>query len=484
VGYVGGMKRSGHTSVTGLLVSACLLLSACSGSDGGADTGDPGLGGSAGADPSGSGGTGPTSGTAGASGSVTLGGAGSGGGASSKAGGGGSAGSLNAGGSAGKGGSGSGGTAGAGGSGGGFTPPACASASTKLPANAPALTAGVWKNISPPGVPFNTTDGSFTQGMTTDPCNPANLYVSIVGFGAISLPYKGVYRSTDAGSTWSKIGKLETVINLRVDPKNPKHLYAVDGVTGSTNGFWVSNDGGDTWAIPDGFRALAQTDLIFDSYHVEPDPTDFNHILVTFHNPWKAAKYNGNSGIIESTDGGTTWIVHPPINPSWAGGYDAFFLYDPALGIGNKNTWLFGTQGQGYWRTTDAGQTWTKVSDVNMDHGGGTLYYTKEGVLYASGAPKLLKSTDNGATWTQLTPYQFTAFLSVIGDGNLIYAAGHFGGKIMTSKETDGLTWTAYGNDPAEFSTSGPFEMRFDASNGIVYSAHTGAGIWALKVKP
>lgn len=319
--------------------------------------------------------------------------------------------------------------------------------------------------------------------MTTDPCNPATLYVSVVGFGSISLPYKGVYRSTDAGSTWTRIGKLETVINLRVDPGDPKHLYAVDGVTGSTNGFWISTDGGQSWSIPDSFKQLAQSELIFDSYHVEPDPADFEHILVTFHNPWRASKYNGNSGIIESTDGGASWIVHPPINPGWAGGYDAFFLYNPALGIGNKNTWLFGTQGQGYWRTTDAGQTWTKVTDVNMDHGGGELYYTKEGVLYASGAPNILRSTDNGATWKAVSPYQFSAFLAVMGDGDRVYAAGHFGGKVMVTPETDGVTWTALGGDPPEFTASGPFEMRFDSANRILYSAHTGAGVWALKVK-
>jgi hypothetical protein len=44
-------------------------------------------------------------------------------------------------------------------------------------------------------------------------------------------------------------------------------------------------------------------------------------------------------------------------------------LYDPEKGIGNANTWLLGTQGAGYFRTEDAGQTWKKVSDSGIAHG-------------------------------------------------------------------------------------------------------------------
>ena len=78
------------------------------------------------------------------------------------------------------------------------------------------------------------------------------------------------------------------------------------------------------------------------------------------------------------------------------------FLYNPALGIGNSQTWLLGTQGAGYWRTTDSGATWTKVSDNNITHGGSTIYYAQNKVLYASG--RTMHSSDNGATWTNGRP--------------------------------------------------------------------------------
>ena len=275
-----------------------------------------------------------------------------------------------------------------------------------------------------------------------------------------------------------KVGDFDSPVRVRVDPADPLHLYVGDGVTGRTNGFWVSTDGGDSWAMPQGFRDVADSLHDYDVYHVAPDPADFRHVLVTFHYYWNGGN---NAGIIESFDGGDTWIVHQP-HPDWAGagGYNVFFLYDPVRAIGDAQTWLYGTQGAGYWRTTDAGSTWTKVSDVNLQHGGGSIYYTNEGVLYVSGDRTILRSDDNGATFTEVGPRG--AFLSVIGDGNFLYTAPHFGpSPFLVAPEDDDQNWTPFDPNGHQF-REGPFEMAFDAENRILYAACITDGIWALKV--
>lgn len=361
-----------------------------------------------------------------------------------------------------------------------FDPPTC-SVMPGLPEGAPDFQPGVWTNISPAGVRFNPAGHSFTQGMTIDPCNPATLYACIVSFDQADMPNNGLYRSLDAGATWLRLGSFMYPLRVRVDPEDPLHIYVVDGVAGSTNGFYRTTDGGETWAIPQGFRDLTQSGVIYDTYHVEPDPNDFDHVLVTFHNPWAGQQHDGNSGIIESFDGGDTWTIHPPVNDHWAGGYNVFFLRaDNEAAIGK--TWLFGTQGDGYYRTANAGESWQKVSSNNMDHGGGRIYYAADGTLYASGEPNVLRSTDNGVTWTSLVPQQFSYFLTVVGDGNRLYTANHHGGRIRVALESDDTEWANLGDDPEEFLESGPFEMRFDEVNRILYSAHTGAGVWAYKV--
>ncbi|HEV8244636.1 MAG TPA: hypothetical protein VGP93_02620, partial [Polyangiaceae bacterium] len=217
-----------------------------------------------------------------------------------------------------------------------FVPPACDAGSFELPANAPELTPGIWTPINPQGLVFGTGDALFTQGMALDPCNPATLYLCAVAANISGKPI-GVYRSVDAGSTWTELGAFDSPIRVRVDPRDPLHLYVVDGVQGGTKGFWVSKDGGQNWYRPQSFQDLGNTTLNWDTYYVEPDPADFNHVLVTFHNAWQAP-YDA-SGLIESTDGGDSWVVHDP-KSSWYTGHDVFFLYNPALGIGDSKTWL------------------------------------------------------------------------------------------------------------------------------------------------
>jgi hypothetical protein len=246
-------------------------------------------------------------------------------------------------------------------------------------------------------------------------------------------------------------------------------------------GFWVSTDGGATWTMPQSFKDLETTPKLFpyDVYDVSVDPTDFAHVLVSFHAAWgwTDSKWNASAGVIESKDGGQTWIVHEP--NGWGYGHAINFLYSPELGLGDANTWLLGTQGGGMLRTTDAGATWNKVSQDGIQHGGGTIYYAKNKVLYATSGGANMRSTDNGATWTSVGPGG--GYNGIGGDGKNIYSAKCFGPTPMiTTPESDGVTWKDYNTQ--QFS-QGSFEMAFDSVNGILYTASWGAGMWALKVE-
>jgi photosystem II stability/assembly factor-like uncharacterized protein len=347
-----------------------------------------------------------------------------------------------------------------------------------LPAGAPTLTPGIWQNLPIQGVTFHGGGNDvFTQGITIDPCNAGTLYLCVCSFD-VAGGHPGVYKSVDAGSTWNKVGLLDEPIHIRVDPTDPSHLYAADGVRGGTQGFWVSRDGGNTWTSPPGFVALQSVLFQVDVYDVAADPADFNHVLLTSHSPWDG--YNGmfngkwnndDSGVLESRDGGDTWILRNPIK-GWSHGNGIWFL--------DSNTWLLGSQADGFWRTTDGGANWKQVSsNTNMQHGGGGLFRAKSGALYAGGTPHLIHSLDGGASWAQIGPY--AGFNSIIGDGARLYTAPVNGPNFITATESNDSTWTPYAGGP--MLSGGPFEMAFDSANGIVYAANWTAGLWALKVK-
>jgi len=341
----------------------------------------------------------------------------------------------------------------------------------------PNLVPGVWTNIGPSQVNFTNdkVHPVFTQGITLDPNNPDILYLGVCSY---DVERAGLFKTIDRGTSWLRIGGgkfynnktfLDEPIRVRVNPKNSLQLYIADGVRGDTEGFFASVDGGKTAVLPQGFSDWQQTIGIFDVYDVAADPANFSHVLLSFHNPWR----NGiGAGVAESLDGGNTWISHfPPPGSNWYAGMSIAFL-------GDSSTWLLGSQDNGYWRTADSGKTWKQVTTTNIQHGGGNLYKSKSGVLYASGSPRNLRSTDNGLTWTPVGPSN--GYNAIFGDGNLIYTAQCFGPTpFITSPESDGETWSNYNTQ--QF-IQGPFEMTYDAVNKILYSGSWTAGLWALRV--
>lgn len=343
----------------------------------------------------------------------------------------------------------------------------------------PDLTPGLWHNISPPAAQIDQSKDVFCQGMAIDPSNPSTLYLGVCAFDVTKNV--GLYKTTDAGSTWKRVGHLDEPVHVVVDPKNSGHLYAVDGVRGNTMGFWISNDGGETWTKPAGFTAATAAPVgTQDLYSIATEPGDFNHVLVSFHSPWAGSD---NAGVLESFDGGLTWVVRNPPDGS-AGGYGMaiFFLDFPKHGMGNGKTWLFTAQEGGFFRTDNGGASWKQVYDNPMTHGGNQIYCSKTGVLYSGGYQYPARSTDNGNTWAQVkTGLDYSWYMGVSGDGDNIYVAGTGEDRpFFVSPETDGVTWTEYKGGSQVFSSQ-PFEMHYDSVNGIMYSASWN-GLFAMKV--
>lgn len=363
---------------------------------------------------------------------------------------------------------------------------------TAPPGTVPALVPGVWTNITPPAPGFAQTYGS--ASMDVSPVDPNVIYLTIDTLG--------LWKTTDRGSNWTRLGVpgnyqsgsltttyLDSPIHVRVDPSDPNHLVATQGVRGATQGFWVSHDAGNTWSMPQGFFTAAKNATI-DITSMAIDPTNFKHILLGSHSPWPNST---NAGIMETTDGGQTWILHPG-DPSWpAGSVGLSFLYHPASGQGDANTWIVQTDGDGFWRTTNAGASWVKVSDFVSPHGGAQIYYAKDGTVYSGAAYYPVMSHDNGATWQQVqtTGLTYRYYYTVYGDGTTLYTQLSFTGTnggvglqpYMTTPEGTGAggPWTPY-QGAAQTFNDGPFEMQYDAVNGIMYSANWTSGFWALKV--
>jgi hypothetical protein len=103
----------------------------------------------------------------------------------------------------------------------------------------------VWTSAGPPG-------GGTVSALAIDPTTPTTLYAGTwdcSGDGCRS----GVFKSTDAGATWSATGLTGDATTLAIDPVTPRTLYAgaygrSPGSTSEDRDVFKSTDAGATWS--------------------------------------------------------------------------------------------------------------------------------------------------------------------------------------------------------------------------------------------
>ncbi|MGV3710194.1 MAG: WD40/YVTN/BNR-like repeat-containing protein [Gemmatimonas sp.] len=199
---------------------------------------------------------------------------------------------------------------------------------------------------------------------------PSNPNVIYVGSGE-GLPRPdlavgdGVYKSTDAGATWTHLGLRDTqqIPKIAVDPRNADRLFvAALGHPYGPNeerGVFRSTDGGRTFD-----RVLFKNENI-GAKDVDIDPSNPNVVYATLweqrQGPWENGAWSGtNGGIFKSTDGGTTWTQLTQGLP--AGIINAELAVSPARPSLVFATIEAGNGGTGIYRSDDAGVTWSRAT--------------------------------------------------------------------------------------------------------------------------
>ncbi|MCC7240593.1 MAG: glycoside hydrolase [Acidobacteria bacterium] len=178
----------------------------------------------------------------------------------------------------------------------------------------------------------------------------------------------GMYKSTDAGRTWTHLGLRDTqqIAQVVVDPTNSERLFvAALGHPYGPNaerGIFRSLDGGRT------FERLLYRDEDTGGADVLIDPATPSTVYASLwqarQGPWENADFRGpGSGLFKSTDGGATWRRLSAGLPTW----EADRLGRIGIGIAPSQPsrlYLVVAAGSksGIYRSDDAGEQWTLVN--------------------------------------------------------------------------------------------------------------------------
>jgi len=215
----------------------------------------------------------------------------------------------------------------------------------------------------------------------------------------------GVYRSTDGGETWTRVGltDTETIHRIRVHPTDPNTVWvAAMGHKWGPNqerGLFRTTDGGRTWV------KVLYIDENTGASDVEIDYSNPRYVYAALYElrrtPYSFISGGPGSGIYRSVDGGATFVKLTKGLPT--GLLGRIGLASARSKPGTVCALVESNEGILY-RSGDYGQTWTLVNsdpDINTR----PFYYTDivvdpkdENRLYILNTPLRL-STDSGRTW-------------------------------------------------------------------------------------
>ncbi len=266
-------------------------------------------------------------------------------------------------------------------------------------------------------------DARHIARIVIDPRDPDRVLVAAMGHASGPNAMRGVYRTTDGGTTWQRVLFVDDstgAIDIAMDPSNSRIMYAALwhmqrtpwGFTAGAghSGLWKTTDGGDTW-----------TELTFNP-GIPRNPLGRIGISVSPANPQRVyaniecPPEDSTGGIFRSDDAGATWhrtngdqtwMVRPwYYNVVTADPSDANTVYAMNLST---------------WRSTDGGRTFARM---RVPHGD-----THELWIDPKDSQRMISGNDGGATisfdggttWSSIMNQPTAQFYHVITDDQWPY---------------------------------------------------------------
>ncbi len=323
-----------------------------------------------------------------------------------------------------------------------------------------------------------------------DPVNPQRVFVAAAGNVYLQDDSRGVYRSTDGGTTWTKVlyvAPTAGAIDLAIDPSNPSRIYAAiwehystptRWVAGGLNsGIWQSLDGGDSWThLTNGLPATAATIGRIGLAVARSNPQTVYALYLD--DPGKFI------GVYKTTNGGASWSKANATGAKQIFGGYGYYLGQIRVDPANENVvYLMDVDGA---RSTNGGQSFAPFTAGSyVDHHDLIILADR---LYLANDAGFYRSNDVGATWLHSPDFAITQFYDLGIDP--VDPHHRFGGTqdLGSLKTPDGGTSNWYNvvsgdGFQCEVDPVDPMRVYCERSFGAIYRSMDGGNTFAIAVQ-
>jgi photosystem II stability/assembly factor-like uncharacterized protein len=271
-----------------------------------------------------------------------------------------------------------------------------------------------WKNVG-------LKDTQQIGRVAINPRDANIVFVAALGHQFGPNDQRGVFRSTDGGTTWKQVltrGPKAGAVDLSIDPNNPNTIYAAfwevyrtpysleSGGPGS--GLWKSTDGGDTWT--DLSHKPGMPKGIFGRIGVSVSPANPQRVYALIEAE--------QGGALKSDNGGETWTLttsNADIRQrAW---YYTHIFADP------KSVDTVYYLNVGFERSTDGGRTFTSIATPHGDNHGLWIAPNDPQRMIESNDGGAIVTLNGGRSWSSLMNQPTAQFYRVALDNDFPYHA-------------------------------------------------------------
>lgn len=252
-----------------------------------------------------------------------------------------------------------------------------------------------------------------------DPIDENKLFVAATGTLYGKNNERGVYRSLDGGATWEQVlfvSDSTAIIDLIVNPNNTDTIFAAAwerirypwarSYAGVTSGVYRSVDGGDSWNLLQQGLPVPSEDM--GRIGLAMSTSNPNYVYASFTTD---PVTNVFDALYKSTNGGDSWYLYEDDSLSDVNASFGWFFGNVRVSPNNPDdVWVLGKY---LFRKRGAQYSWENIEGMHVDHHVLEFSHTDENFIVCGNDGGLYTSEDGGFNWSHIDNLPITQFYHI-----------------------------------------------------------------------